>query len=307
MQTTKHTKTVRAALIVLGLVTLVAAAGLSLRIAPFTEIWPLADSVVVERFLGAYMAGIGASLLWIGVSGELGVAVAGAISLTIVYAGLALTWLTLPLGAAAPQLRPIALLCIVGAVVSARLALWFRRFPIRDAQLLPRPVYISFVVFVLLLAFVGVAVQVGLPYSYPVTLGSAAAALIGCSFLGSAAYFLYGLMFPVWGNVRAPLWGFLAYDLALIVPLVSRLGAVDAAHRPALVAYVAVLVFSGALAIYYLLIAPATRIWAPRPGQDEREERMVAPPEEAGVAERETVGVVAQDSGWPESRGDGLV
>jgi hypothetical protein len=158
-----------------------------------------------------------------------------------------------------------------------------------------------------LLAFVGVAVQVGLPYSYPVTLGPAAAALVGCSFLGSAAYFLYGLIRPVWGNARAPLWGFLAYDLALIAPLMSRLGSVDAAHRPALVASVAVLVLSGALAVYYLLVTPATRVWAPRQGQDERDKRMVTPLEEGEAPARETVGVAAHNSGGPETRGDRLV
>jgi hypothetical protein len=93
-----HPKAVRAALVFIGLVSLLAAAGLSLRSAAFAAVWPLGDSSTVARFLGAYLAGIGASLLWIGVSGELGAAVAGAISLTVVYTGLAITWLTLSVG-----------------------------------------------------------------------------------------------------------------------------------------------------------------------------------------------------------------
>src|SRR5215475_8635737 len=125
MYTLEHTKTVRAALVIMGIVTLIAAGGFALTVSPFTEIWPLGDEAAVDRFLGAYLAGIGASLLWIGLSGDLGAAVAGAITLTIIYAGLAITWFTLSLGKPS-VLRPAALVCVLAALVSAGLALWFR-------------------------------------------------------------------------------------------------------------------------------------------------------------------------------------
>jgi hypothetical protein len=165
----------------------------------------------------------------------------------------------------------VALLWVAGALGSAGLARWFRRLPIQDARPLPRTVYSSFVVFVVLLACVGGALLLRTPNIFPLLLGPAASAVIGSAFLGSAAYFLYGLWFPLWGAVRAPLWGFLAYDLVLIAPLVARVGVVDSAHRPALMLNIAVLVFSGALAVYYLLIARATRVWSPRPAQAERQ------------------------------------
>jgi hypothetical protein len=260
--TRNHETTTRAALVVLGLVSLIAAAGFTLRLASFVALWPLGDSVAVDCFLGAYLAGIGASLLWVGVSGELGAAVAGAISLAVVYTSLAIAWLTLTPGAVEPRLRPIALVWVVEAVTSIGLALWFRRFCVRGAQPLPRPVYLSFVLFALLLAFVGGSLLLRKPNIFPLPLGPAAAALIGSAFLGSTAYFLYSLRFPLWRHACAPLWGFLAYDLVLIAPLVSRLGSVDAAHRPALMINVAVLVVSGVLAVYYLLIARRTRIWS---------------------------------------------
>ncbi|HEY7023275.1 MAG TPA: hypothetical protein VH349_19300 [Ktedonobacterales bacterium] len=265
--TKDFTKAVRAALIVMGIVSLVAAAGFALSVSPFTEIWPLGDSAAVNRFLGAYLAGIGASLLWIGVSGDLGAAVAGAISLTVVYASLAIAWLMLPLGTAEPRLRPAAFLWMGGALVSVGLAFWFRRFPLQDTQPLPRTVSRSFVVFVLLLAFVGGALLLRTPNIFPLPLGPGAAAVIGSAFLGSTAYFLYSLRFPLWRNACAPLWGFLAYDLALIVPLVSHLSVVDAAHRLALIINIAVLIFSGGLAICYLLIVRATRVWSLYPAQ----------------------------------------
>ena len=292
MHPLEQTKTTRAALVVMGIVSLIAAAGFALSVSPFTEIWPLGDSAAVDRFLGAYLAGIGASLLWIGVSGDLGAAVAGAISLTVVYTSLAIAWFTLPLGAAELRLRPVGVLWVVGALVSAGLAFWFRRFRIQDAQPLPRLVNRSFVVFVLLLAFVGCALLLRAPNIFPLPLGPAAVALIGSAFLGSTAYFLYSLRFPIWRNACAQLWGFLAYDLALIVPLVSRMGVVDAAHRPALMMNIAVLVFSGALAICYLLIVPATRVWALRSARVARVARVAAPWKSVGAATRKTTSLV---------------
>jgi len=203
MPTMTHAKAMRAAFVVIGIVSLIAAAGFALHIPPFATLWPLDDAGAVERFLGAYLAGIGASLLWIGVSGELGAAVAGALSLTVVYTSLAIAWLTLSFGVAAPDLRLPALLCLPVALVSAGLARWFRRLPIQDTPPLPRTVYGSFVVFVVSLACVGGALALRTPNVFPLPLGPAVSALIGSAFLGSAASFLYGLRFPLWGNARA--------------------------------------------------------------------------------------------------------
>jgi hypothetical protein len=285
----EHTKTVRAALVVMGIVTLIVAAGFALSVSPFTEIWPLGDAVAVNRFLGAYLAGIAASLLWIGLSGDLGAAVAGAISLSVSYTGLAIAWLTLPLGAAEPRLRPIALLWVCGALVSVGLAFYFRRYRIQNAQPLPRTVSVSFGVFALLLAFVGGALLLRTPNIFPLPLVPAASALIGSAFLGSSSYFLYSLRFPLWRNACAQLWGFLAYDLALIVPLASRLGSIDTAHRPAMMMNVAVLVFSGSLAICFLLIVRATRVWSLH---QVRKARKAAPLKTIGAATRKTVSLV---------------
>lgn len=257
-----YAKVLRRALIAVGVLSLVESAGLVMQLSPFMAIWPLGDASQVHLYLGAYIAAIGASLLWIGVSGELGAAIAGAVTLTVTYCGLALSLFGLSRGGANPRLVTASLVCAVAAVASAGLALWFRRFPARDVRSLHRPVYLSFAAFVLLLAFVGGALLLGMQNVFPWTLSAANAALVGCSFLGSAAYFLYGLARPIWRNAYAPLWGFLAYDLVLIAPLVARVGSVDGAHLAALLVNTAVLVYSGALAIYYLLIARSTRVWA---------------------------------------------
>jgi hypothetical protein len=288
MGSTKHTRTVRTALVVLGFISLIVAAGFALRISPFAQMWPLGDAVAVDSFLGAYLAGIGASLFWIGVSGDVGVIVAGALSLTVLYASLAIAWLALSFGVT-PGLRPPAFLCGAAALFSGGLALWFRRFSFRDSQPLPRLLAVAFVAYVLLLGFVGGALLLRTPNVFPLPLGPAAAALIGSAFLGSTAYFLYSIRFPLWRNARAQLWGFLAYDIALIAPLVTRLGSAGAAHRPALLLNIAVLVFSGALAIYFLLVAPTTRVWSARQAQKVRQ---AAPFETVVSATRKTASLV---------------
>ena len=289
MGSTKHTRTLRTALVVLGITSLIVAAGFTLRVFPFAEMWPLGDTLAVDYFLGAYLAGVGASLLWIGVSGDMRAIVAGALSLTVLYASLAIAWFALSFGVT-PVLRPPAFLCGAAALFSGGLALWFRRYSFRDAQPLPRLVSVAFVAYILMLAFVGGALLLRTPYVFPLPLGPAAAALIGSAFLGSTAYFLYSIRFPLWRNACAQLWGFLAYDLALILPLVSRLGSADAARRPALILNIAVLVISGALAIYFLLIAPATRVWSGSPARKVSE---AAPLKAMGVATRKTASLVS--------------
>ncbi|HLW02307.1 MAG TPA: hypothetical protein VKT82_26865 [Ktedonobacterales bacterium] len=54
----------------------------------------------------------------------------------------------------------------------------------------------------------------------------------------------------------------LGYGLVLIVPFLRHFANVSPGHTISLVVYVIVLVYSGALAIYYLFLKCATRCWA---------------------------------------------
>jgi hypothetical protein len=62
-------------------------------------------------------------------------------------------------------------------------------------------------------------------------------------------------------NAIGQLLSFLAYDLVLIGPFLKLFGTVDPTLRLNLIVYFAVLVFSAAVAIYYLFIHPQTRDW----------------------------------------------
>ena len=80
------------------------------------------------------------------------------------------------------------------------------------------------------------------------------------------------LVFRVWTGTaaleqrgRRQLAGLLAYDLVLIVPLVTRAGTVYSGWGINLWAYTVVIVGSGLLAGWYLLLEPHTRMFRARP------------------------------------------
>ena len=89
--------------------------------------------------------------------------------------------------------------------------------------------------------------------------------VIGWMFLGAATYFVYALVRPGWLNAAGQLAGFLAYDVVLIVPFLTRLSTAAPEHAVGLIIYTAVVTYSGLLATYYLFIRKSTRIWTRGP------------------------------------------
>ena len=124
---------------------------------------------------------------------------------------------------------------------------------------MPLPVRISCGIFFMVLLLVGSAILLQLPDVFPWTLSPMSSAIVGCFFLGSSCYFLYGLISPHWHAASGQLWSFLAYDIVLIVPFLLHFATVSSAQLPSLIVNSILLVYSGALAIYYLLIKKETR------------------------------------------------
>ena len=96
---------------------------------------------------------------------------------------------------------------------------------------------------------------------FPWALDPKSSVVFGCIFLGDAFYFLYGLFRPRWHNALGQLLSFLAYDLVLIFPFLALFKTVKPEYQLNLIVYVAVLLYSGALAVYYLFINTGTRVW----------------------------------------------
>ena len=89
--------------------------------------------------------------------------------------------------------------------------------------------------------------------------------IFGLIFIGDAFYFAYGMFFPCWHHARGQLLSFLAYDLVLIIPFLNHFTAVKPEHALSLILYLAVLVYSGALAAYYLFFNKPTQSWSTEP------------------------------------------
>ncbi len=248
----------RTIFIILGSVSFILTVGFCLHMPPLTGILPPTGSFPIHMFLASITASIGASLLWIGFSGELGAVAGGAIDLTVFYGGLTIFQL-LSARHGSQHLLAGVLLCLVALIVSLGIFLHFRRYPIEDSRLMPLPIRVSFGVFTMVLILVGSALLLQVPNVFAWTLNPFSAALIGCFFLGSSCYFLYGLFFPRWHHACGQLWSFLAYDSVLIVPFLFHFATVRPTQLPSLIVNTIILVYSGTLALYYLLIKKETR------------------------------------------------
>jgi hypothetical protein len=232
-----------------------------------TGLWPWPDSYLSYVFLSSYAVAIAGGVLWVALSGSLGAAKGGLINLGVATAGMAV------FGFQAAQTNqavlPLAIFCSV-ALLSFVVFYWLiRRAPIQDRRATPLPVRVSFAVFTVVLVAVGVALILNDPTIFPWSLRAETSVIIGWAFLGAACYFLYGALRPRWDNAGGQLLGFLGYDLILIVPFLRHFANVPPGHVLSLIVYVIVLVYSGALAIYYLFINRSTRRWAlaPQPAQ----------------------------------------
>lgn len=163
-----------------------------------------------------------------------------------------------------------ALAAWAAAAFGALLFLWARRQPIGDARVTPPVVRAGFVAFSVVLTLAGAALAFE-QQVFPWPLHPSSMPPIGALFLGAAAYFAHAALHPRWAHAAPPLWGFLAYDLVLVVPYLRLLGggnAVDdyygggasSVNMTSLTVYLGVIAASAALALYCLLVHPQTRL-----------------------------------------------
>jgi len=250
----------RYALIATGVVELALAAGFFLQLPWATGLWPWPTSRLSNIFIASILAASAAPVLWIGLSGEFAAITGGAINLLLASLGMAgFSFHTYFQDTARLTILSYGLVCVVLALLCLGLIVWTRRIRFQDPRPLPRGVRVSFVAFLIILILVGGALVLRMANGFPWRLGPEQSVLYGWIFLGAACYFFYALKNPHWANAQGQLLGFLAYDLVLIVPFVKHFETVNPSLWTNVVIYIGVLVFSGVLAIYYLLICKATR------------------------------------------------
>ena len=242
---------VRVALVLIGTAQLVAAVALIMQWPPpLVEAWPFPNTTPLTFiFVASILAAAAASQLWAAATQNYG-AMAG-IGLDYLAIFAAMTFLL-------PNLV-FAALSAATAVFGLALFLWARRIPIPAQPPQPRPVRWSFAVFVVSLFAVGGLVVVGVPNVIPWSITPQLSVVAAWMFIGAALYFLYSLLAPSWLNSAGQLLGFLAYDVVLIVPFLTRFPTTPPEFALGLTVYTAVVVYSAVLAVYYLFVNRATR------------------------------------------------
>jgi len=257
---TALTLLVRALLIFTGLILLALCAGFLFSYPAAIDLWPWPDGRLSYVFIASILAAIGAPVLWMGLSGELAAMRGGALDFTITYSGIAITLLLF--GASVSEIISVKLfltVAIVSVLFNMLLYLAVLNVPFNRQQRVPWLLRASFLLFFVLLVGVGSALIMRYQAVFPWPLKPQSSVVFGWIFMGAAAYFLYGFLQPVWGNICGQLIGFLAYDLVLLVPFIQHLDTVKPEHQLSLYMYTSVLIYSALLSLYFLLIHPSTR------------------------------------------------
>ena len=241
-----------------GLVILVLAIGFVFQNPIATSLWPWPDGRYSYLFIGSILAAASTAMIWVGWTGELGVLPAGSLNILVIAAMTSVYFFQLAFQEGHPTLIPFGIASLFTVLASGASFLLSHPLPFDDPRPTPLLVRISFAVFIVTLLFAGGALIFGVKI-FPWPLNPNSSTIFGCIFIGDAFYFLYGLWRPHWQNARGQLLSFLAYDLVLIIPFLFLFNMVKPEHRVSLVVYVAVLIYSGALAVYFLFINPETR------------------------------------------------
>jgi hypothetical protein len=240
-----------------GLANLALALGFIFRIPLALSIWPWQDGRYSYLFVGSILAAVSVAALWIGWTGELGALPAGSLNVFVIAFTTSVYFFSLT-GQGRSDMLIFGIVSALMALASGATFFWSRRLLLTDPRSTPVLVKISFGIFVTALLLAGGALILHTPI-FPWDLNPDSSVIFGCIFLGDAFYFLYALLRPRWGNALGQLLSFLAYDLVLIVPFVLLFNTVKPDRIFGLIVYIAVLVYSGTLAVYYLFINRQTR------------------------------------------------
>jgi hypothetical protein len=255
---------IRPVLLFFGVLILLVAFGFIFQISLVLRFWPWRDGPLSYLFVGSILAAVSAAALWIGWSGDFGALPAGSLNVFVIAVTSGFYFFLLILRDGRTALVPFALWMLVMAITSGAAFFWSRGLAMLDPRPTPGLIRISFGIFLVSLLFAGTALVLRAPI-FPWKLNPDSSVIFGCIFLGDAFYFLYALLYPRLSNAIGQLLSFLAYDLVLIGPFLKLFGKVEPEFRISLIVYVSVLLFSGAIAVYYLFIHPQTRNWFSRP------------------------------------------
>ena len=259
-------KVMRYALLFICAIQFLLAVAFFMQLPLAVSLWPFPGTTPLTFiFISSIFAAAAASTLWAAATENYG-ALAG-IGLDYLAILLPVSILSFQLGASSgnSQMTGYGIACVFGALFGLGLVLWSSRIPIDRTRPVPNFVRWSFVIFIVALLIVSTRLILKAPNAIPWTITPELSVVIGWMFFGAALYFVYALLRPGWLNAAGQLAGFLAYDVVLIVPFLTRLPTTSPENLPGLIIYTGVVIYSGLLAIYYLFIHKATRLWNKAP------------------------------------------
>jgi hypothetical protein len=250
--------------------TLVCAVEVVLAVAFFLQLpfavslWPFPGTTPLTFILlSSFAAAAAASTIWVLASENYGALAGIGLDYVAILAPVSILALQVGASTSQPQFTRFGIVCVLTALFGAWLLWWSSSIPIDRTRPMPGFVRFAFVVFIVVLVIVSALLILKVPNVIPWTITPELSILVGWMFFGAAAYFAYGLLRPSWANAAGQLAGFLAYDAVLIMPLLTRLPTAALEHRIGLIVYIAVVVFSAMVAVYYLFIHKPTRSRSP--------------------------------------------
>jgi hypothetical protein len=225
-------------------------------------LWPFQGTTPLTFiFISSIFAAAAAPTLWAAASETYGALAGIGLDYLTILAPVSILSFQLGMEGSDPKMISYAIACVIGALFGLGLFLWSRRFPIDPMPPQPGLVRWSFIFFIIALLIVGGRLVLQIPGTIPWMITPEISVIMGWMFLGAAVYFAYSLLRPSWLNSAGQLIGFLAYDIVLVVPFLTRLPTVPPGNRLGLTVYTGVVIFSGLLAIYYLFLHKPTRLW----------------------------------------------
>ncbi len=260
-------KTVRSLLFLVSAIQLAFAVAFFRHLPWATNLWPFPGTTPLTFiFVSSFFAAAAASTFWVAASENYGALAGVGLDYLGILTPMAIFALQLGARSGNTQLTVFGIQCALGALFGLGLLRWSIRIPLDRTLPLPRPVLWSFVVFIIALLLVSARLVRRLP-TIPWAITPDLSVIMGWMFFGAAVYFAYALLRPGWLNAAGQLAGFLAYDIVLIVPFLTRLATVAAERRAGLMIYTAIVAYSGLLAIYYLFLRKSTRVWSVLPSR----------------------------------------
>ena len=243
---------IRASLVTLSIGLLLVGFGFWFRADWALGLWPWPDGPLSYLFIASIVLAEGSTIAWTAATLHLNAARGGALGFAAMNLGIA--GFTFWLYGQRQELLLLnwAIVCGLLGIGSIFLFMIGGKYPRLHNPPSPRFVRQSFFVFALALVIATAMLLLRAPVVFPWPLKPDSSTMFGFLFLASAIYFFDGWLRPSLTNCYGQLIGFLVYDMVLIPPYLRHWEKAAGGFRVSLAIYLIVLVWSAALAMWFL-------------------------------------------------------